>query len=61
MNHSRWFKQVLEDIKKRERSGKKLGRKYYRKKEEFGDFLSFDPYKMKIMQEQERGGRKGEK
>jgi hypothetical protein len=46
---------------KRERAGKKLERKYCRKKEEFGDFLSLDPYKMKIMYEQEQSGGKGER
>jgi hypothetical protein len=61
MTQSRWFKQVQEDLKKRERSGKKLERKYYRKKVEFGNFLPLYPYKMKIMHEQEQGGGKGER
>jgi hypothetical protein len=57
VTQNRWFKYlyVLEDIKKREGSGKKLERKYCGKKEELGDFLSLDPYKMKIMPEQEQG------
>jgi hypothetical protein len=45
------------------RKEKDLGRNWKeniaeRKKEEFGDFLSLDPQKMKIMHEQEQGGGK---